>query len=110
MLPLFWYPRRMAGPISPKEVASRKEASIPDEVFEVFNDLISQNWDGHRATVSQDDAVRQIAKKMGVSRGEAFNKGWLDVEDSYRKKGWKVEYDKPGYNESYSAFFVFKKK
>jgi hypothetical protein len=39
-----------------------------------------------------------------------FNKHWFDIEDIYRKAGWAVEFDKPGYNESYESFFVFKKK
>ncbi len=34
---------------------------------------------------------------------------WLDVEDVYREAGWVVEYDKPGYCESYEATFTFKK-
>lgn len=32
---------------------------------------------------------------------------WLNFEGAYRRAGWKVEFDKPGYNESYPATFKF---
>lgn len=43
------------------------------------------------------------------SRQFIFDKHWLDIEDTYRKAGWNVEYDKPGYCENYDAYFVFSK-
>jgi len=46
--------------------------------------------------------------KKGLNRAEIFDKGWLNVEEVYRAAGWAVEYDKPGFNESYSATFTFK--
>jgi hypothetical protein len=36
-----------------------------------------------------------------------FDNHWLDIEDHYRKAGWKVTYDKPSYYEDYDAFFKF---
>ena len=100
----------MSGPIKPDEVQSKKDASIPEEVFQVFNDLITENWSNNSANVTQDEAVKRIAAKLDITRQEAFDKGYLDVESAYRKAGWRVEYDKPGYNEDYKAFFVFRKK
>ena len=94
----------MAGPISPKEAKSGKH--IPDEVFEVFNDLIREGG----GTVKQGVAVARISAKMGVTRSQIFERGWLDVEDAYRAKGWKVDFDKPGFNESYEAYFTFEAK
>jgi hypothetical protein len=32
----------------------------------------------------------------------------LDIEDTYREAGWKVEYDKPAYCENYPANFTFR--
>lgn len=34
---------------------------------------------------------------------KAQDHGWLDLEDIYRDEGWTVEYDSPGYNETYEA-------
>lgn len=96
-------------PIKPEDVAVEKQRTIPDEVFSSFNELIAQKWDGHSATIKQDDVVALIVKK-GLSKKEISDKGWLDVEDAYRSFGWYVEYDKPGYNESYPATFTFKRK
>jgi hypothetical protein len=95
-------------PIKPSELARAKENSFPDEVFESFNELITENFSRGYANVPQEDVVVRMIEK-GLDRGEIFKRGWLDVEDVYRASGWKVEYDKPGYNESYSAYFVFKK-
>lgn len=95
-------------PISPKEVANEKQRLFPNEVFEAFNEMIVQNagGGGGRISVDQGEVVDLMVKK-GLNRDLIFKNGWLDVEDVYRKAGWKVEYDKPGYNEDYSAYFIF---
>ena len=33
----------------------------------------------------------------------------MDIESIYRADGWGVYYDKPGYNETYTATFEFTK-
>jgi len=99
----------MAKPITPKEVQDLKNATFPDEVIEVFNELIVENWDGHSATIKQDVAAGRIAKRMKITRAKVFDRSLLDIEDVFQKAGWKVDYDKPGYNETYDAFFRFTK-
>lgn len=97
-------------PISPDEVILKKQESIPDGIFEAFNELIAENFNGHTAVIKLADVKRLACKKIpDVSAETMFNKHWFDVEDIYRKAGWAVEFDKPGYNESYESFFVFKK-
>lgn len=100
----------MGGPIRPKDVAARKTASIPEEVFVVFNNLIVENWTGSSATIMQADAALAIASALEISVSDVYNRKLLDVEDAFKKAGWNVKYDKPGYNEEYSAYFVFSKK
>lgn len=91
----------MPGPVSPSEVALKR---IPEEVFEAFNEAIFEG-NGH---VRQDAVVSRILAKMPhVQRQEIFQRGWLDIEEEYRRLGWKVDYDKPGYNEMYEAYYVF---
>lgn len=97
------------GPIRPKEVADYKRENFPDTVFEAFNELIVENAGPGPITVRQKDLVKRMVEK-GLTAKEIFDKGWLDVEDVYRKAGWKVEYDKPGYNEDYEAYFTFSPK
>jgi hypothetical protein len=100
---------KKTGPIKPKDVLFEKSESIPSEVFEVFNDLIKDHWDGSLAVVRQTKAVERIAKALDISTDEVFDRGYLDVEHAYRKAGWKVKYDKPGYCETYEAYFRFTK-
>ncbi|MDO8557763.1 MAG: hypothetical protein Q7S09_01045 [bacterium] len=96
-------------PIKTSEVAKAKQAIIPDIVFEAFNELIVSKFIGYSATIRQKE-VTALLEARGVDITEAYEKHWLDVEGAYRKAGWRVEYDKPGYSESYEAFFVFSKK
>lgn len=93
-------------PIRPDEIVEGKQNSLPDSVLETFNALISENWDGHSSRILQRDVVDRIKRKMDTDH---FKTSWLDVESIYRKAGWDVEYDKPGFNESYDASFTFTK-
>ena len=100
-------------PITPQEVANRLR-EFPDYVIAAFNKLIFGKWDGNTARISQDEAINEIiccANNMDIviERQTIFNKGWLDVEPNFRKFGWSVEFDKPGYNENYKAYWIFKK-
>jgi hypothetical protein len=97
-------------PITPAEVTAKKQELLPDEVIDSFNELIAKNWDGHSATIKQDKVADLIATKLNMPKDKVFANHWLDVEDIYRKAGWKVYYDKPGYNESYEATFKFSRK
>lgn len=105
----------MTKPISPKEVAACKAKSFPAFVFEAFNELIASKYTMGRATVKQNDVIALILQKANsgldediLTRGDIFDKGYLNVEEVYREQGWKVSYDKPAYNESYAAYFEFK--
>jgi hypothetical protein len=94
-------------PISPGQV---RAAPKPYEVIQVFNELIQKHWDGDRAVVKQDDAVGMIMERMDISHSEMIEARYLDVEEVYREAGWKVHYDKPGYNENpYPRTFTFRK-
>lgn len=102
----------MVEAISPKEVAAAKAKCLPEYVFRAFNDLIAERFTGGLARVEQDEAIRRIQFYSGhvLDRQEIFDRGYLNVEEVYQEKGWSVEYDKPAYNESYKAYWVFKVK
>ena len=101
-------------PISPTEVTAQKRTSIPDFVIECWNNAIAKKWTGNGCvvTIKQDDIENEIAAKLppGVKRSDIYSNGWLDIEPIYRARGWKVIFDKPGYCESYDAYFQFSKK
>ncbi|MDD5489214.1 MAG: hypothetical protein PHP25_00845 [Candidatus Moranbacteria bacterium] len=90
-------------PLSPKEVVEKKKDSIPDAVFEAFNELIAKDFNNAYAIVKQKEVVKLLVEK-GLKEKEIYENHWLDVEELYRKAGWKVEYDKSAYN----AFFKFR--
>ncbi len=102
-------------PLSPNDVIIKKQSIIPDVVIECFNELIAQNFSGGESTFKQNDVAALICQKTIVtdpnfSDRTIYDKHWLDVESLYREKGWIVEYDKPGFNESYDATFTFKRR
>lgn len=99
--------KKASKPITPDEVVAVKKVMLPKKVFDAFNALIARNFYGNSAVVRQDEVVALLVAN-GLSRGDIFAKHWLDVEDVYRAAGWIVEYDKPGFNETYEPTFTFK--
>lgn len=97
-------------PITPKEAAQRAVDDIPDLVVEAFNEAIIENLKGNSAAFTQDYVIDKITKKLDISRELIFERRYLDAEALYEAAGWKVEYDKPGFNESYKANFKFTRK
>jgi len=103
-------------PITPAEAKVQRVNAVPAQVLEAFNELITENLCNGSATVTQKDAVARIQSKINQTLGNEYthqqicDRGWLNIEDIYRAAGWKVEYDKPGYNETYGATFEFTAK
>lgn len=98
----------MKKPLSPKEVRACKKEVLPEEVIEIFNHLIIQNFKNGEARVLQKEAIKAICEKMNISSTEVFAKEYLEVEDAFRVAGWKAIYDKPDYGEYYEPFFTFR--
>ena len=94
--------------ITPAEVRKARFDYIPEIIFEAFNKLIIEKFDGKESIVLQDDILSLVCNEdTSLTKDNIFKKHYLDVEDYYRDKGWKVEYDKPAYCENYKAFFKF---
>ena len=58
-------------------------------------------------TLGDPSGIGPEVVAKALKRKEIYDKNWLDVEDVYESAGWKVEYDKPGYNENYEPTFTF---
>ena len=97
-------------PITPKEVVDNHK--IPDIVIESTNELLIQNWTGKDAIIKLDDLINRMNYKGNtLSRGELNSKRHLDIEDTYRKIGWVVEFESPDRDSSnFDAYFKFKLK
>lgn len=100
------------NPLKPKDVSDLVESRIPVEVIESVNEMIREKWNGYSAYFLEKDLVNLIMTKMpeGTTSKDLYTKHYLDFENLYRKEGWEVYYDKPGFNESYDASFMFKLK
>lgn len=96
-------------PIRPEEVQGVKSGHIPAQIIRIFNELIVKHWNGSQARFTQEDALELILLKTPYARSKVFEESWLDIEPLFRKEGWKVEFDKPGYCEDYTGFWVFRK-
>ena len=108
----------MIKPFSPVDIAQKAKDvyAFPIEVIQVVNGLLMERArTATRIIIKQDevlDRLDQLFEQKGLhfDRQEAFARHWLDFEEAFRAQGWNVEYDKPGYNENYSAFWIFRYK
>lgn len=94
----------MSKPITPEEAKAKHLEEIMPEVFESFNELIVKNLCNRYSSFKQKEVEKLVVEKL---KGKQFYSKMLNVEEAYRKVGWKVVYDRPGYNESYDATFSF---
>ena len=66
--------------------------------------------------IYQKDIIEVAKSKMypatdNIDSGSGyFDYNWLNIEKIYEDAGWAVKYDKPAYNESYDAYFIFREK
>ena len=105
----------MTKAISP-EVAKKESAQfridrIPQVVIQAVNNLIIKEMAdncGSTITITQKEIINEIIRlDPGMTSSKIYENNYLDFEDVYRKEGWKVSYDKPGYCESYEPKFSF---
>jgi hypothetical protein len=111
------HPRKVT-PITPAEVLGVKAVTVPEGALKAWNEIITENYVDGRSHFTQKQLVDRILKNLKgvthdgkrVTRFDIFDKGWLDLEDTFRQASWNVEYDKPGFNENYAANFTFTPK
>lgn len=93
-------------PISPDEI----KIELPEFVIQGINAAIQEKYRGGSFTVKQNeimDFIMQFAPE-GFQRSDLGAKGYLDFEELYESYGWKVKYDRPGFNENYyDPYFEF---
>jgi hypothetical protein len=101
--------REFIEPVSPEGLDQLKRELIPPEVFETFNRLLGEKAVNGYAVINQDEVVKELTER-GLERQNIFRKGWLNIESLYEANGWKVIYERPGYNESGQSYFTFRAK
>lgn len=100
----------MTKPFSPAEAVEAHADYIPTVVVDVVNEFLAQRASsGRRVEITQKEVVSALLAE-GLTHEEIRGRNLLDFEDTFRKVGWDVVYDKPGYNETYGAHWIFKPK
>jgi len=95
-------------PISPADALANKINVIPPEMIQVVNDFLTKRFNGgNTVTIKQDELLEAFMKVSTIPRQTIFDQHMLDFEPIYRKEGWTVYYDKPGYSETYGARYEF---
>jgi hypothetical protein len=99
----------MVKPIKPGEVSDRKRSHLPDEIIEAFNDAIASYYYHGEANFTQEYIISQIVRR-GIGRKDIEGNHLLQgIEEIYRPAGWIVTFNAPAYNETYMAYYSFKK-
>lgn len=102
----------MKKAVTPRELGASAGEDVPEFVIEAVNNLLKKKYrKGHSVTLKQDDIVDEVLRiEEEINRSQLFEEGWLDFEPVFERSGWRVEYDKPGYCETYPATFTFTPK
>lgn len=98
----------MIKPISPEEVVPLKKEKLPEIFLEIINSVIAKNWDGVSSEFTYDDLLKE--SKLYNLEGQKLQLGYTDFGAIYEAEGWKISVDRPGFNETYSTMYEFKKK
>jgi hypothetical protein len=96
-------------PVTPDEVWDVRLQQMPNTVILAINHLIAENMQGNISVFTAEDVIAEIVAAGDIHRNEIFQRGYLNFEQIYRQVGWKVETDRPGYNETYSTVYTFEK-
>jgi hypothetical protein len=94
-------------PITPDEVEASRV--MPAGVFEAFNEMIKDRYRKGVAQFLITHVADLIAAKLGITRHQAIERDYCDVEPFYRAAGWDVKYEQPAFNEPGEGTFTFKK-
>lgn len=97
-------------PITPEQALAEAGKDFPPKVIDQWNKAITRNMVGNTSIVMQKEIAQSIANELRCTVNCVYSARWLDVEQMYRNAGWKVEYDRPGWNENYEANFIFRAK
>ncbi|HUS50730.1 MAG TPA: hypothetical protein VMZ91_11240 [Candidatus Paceibacterota bacterium] len=98
-------------PIKPKDIMDNLSDVIHPAIITAVNEILKEQYRGNSATIKQKDIIsRALTLCPEITQNEIFDKKWMDFEHIFKKAGWDVKYDGPGYRESYDAYFVFSAK
>ena len=101
--------------ITPEEAEKARKSSIPDYVFQAFNELLAENFYDVGTIIYQHEVLKRIISlypsiieddKDSIVNS-LFVNNWLDVEKFYERAGWEVTFYKPTYYEDFDPYYKF---
>ena len=101
--------------ITPEEAEKAKKSSIPDYVFQAFNELLAENFYDVGTIIYQHEVLKRIINlypsiiendKDSIVNS-LFVNHWLDIEKFYQRAGWEVTFHKPTYYEDFDPYYNF---
>lgn len=90
-------------PISPDQAKEGKPKTVPWMIIQAVNELLTEGWQGDGRSIQLDLNTiidRACGLDSRLTRQEVFRNKWLDIEDTYRAKGWTVSYESSDYTDS----------
>lgn len=101
----------MSKPLTPSQVIEtvrkNKLNNIPDDIVEVYNELIVKYWDGTGATIPKQEVISEIMKKYKLETSQTiFDEGWLNIELLFQPYGWNIKSHNGVYHDSTFEFRV----
>lgn len=96
----------MVKPFTPEDAKAEQQNQLPEQVISAVNSFLASRAGSTTIRIMQTEMVEKL-EESGFNRATIFGNYLLDFEEAYRANGWKVIYDKPGYNETYDAFWDF---
>lgn len=101
-------------PISFSDFIEEHKDYVPSFVYDAFNKLLHEKWNGYCAVIYEDDIVSAIERPdeyKEMSYIEFYDlcvrKDWL-VAKGYREKGWNVTLETNRTINPYKKYYVFK--
>lgn len=82
-------------------------------MIRAVNNLLTKGASKGSIDIKTNEVVkeyRRLHKERGTVAPDPYETKQLDFEDAFRKAGWKVSFDNPGYNESYDSYYTFTAK
>jgi hypothetical protein len=102
----------LVKPFTPAEAQASQSNRIPDVVITAVNQLLAEKYTNYVIRFTQPELEQKLST-LGVSKTAIslmYENHQFDFESAFRQFGWIVEYDRPGYNESYAPSYTFKRQ
>lgn len=97
-------------PITPEELMKSFDSLIHPSMIKTINLLLSR-FNGYSVRFTEQELIDQfLIFEPSYDRSRIFDERHLEFEGLYIRAGWIVESERPGFDESFEPFYIFKIK